>query len=226
MGKRRTSDEICKALKNSRSKIYRERTNLIKQQKSGKLSARKMEASNKKIKALSVKIDKYASRIFKCGKKYAKLKQAKASMLLKISYLKKKLKDNRDMSKSERNKILTEITELNATVIDLGVGMGKEVMELKRGRVGFVPEFETGELIEDVVIWQVKTKVEGLISGGRMLFLEVNGESYSLELNAVSALWAVDDYVADVTASQRDRNVKTPTIRIIINFITNTVTIE
>ena len=225
MGKRRTSDEICKSLKNSRSKLYRERTNLLKSQKSGKLSDKKISASNKKIKLLSGRIDKLASRIFKCGKNYAKLKKKRANLIRKVNVLKNKLKGNRDMPKSERNKILTEITELNSTIVDLSVGMGKDVMELKKGKLTFTEDDELGEVYEDVVIWQVKAKVEGLISGGSMKYLTVNGETYSLEVNALSALWAIDDYVADVTASQRDKGVRTPTIQIVLNTITETITI-
>lgn len=226
MGKRRTSDEICKSLKNSRSKLYRERTNLLKQQKSGKLSPKKTEASNKKIKALSLRIDKYASKIFKCGKNYAKLKKKRASLIRKVNTLKNKLKTNREMPKTERNKILTEITQLNSTIVDLGIGMGKDVMELKKGRLTFTEDEELGETYEDVVIWQVKEKVNGLIAGGAMKFLTVNGETYSLDVNALSALWAVDDYIADVTASQRNSGVKTPTIQLVLNTITETITIN
>jgi seryl-tRNA synthetase len=226
MGKRRTSDEICKSLKNSRSKLYRERTNLLKQQKSGKLTAKKTEASNKKIKALSLRIDKYASKIFKCGKNYAKLKKKRAALIRKVNALKNKLKTNREMPKSERNKILTEITQLNSTIVDLGIGMGKDVMELKKGRLTFTEDEELGETYEDVVIWQVKEKVNGLIAGGAMKFLTVKGETYSLDVNALSALWAVDDYIADVTASQRNSGVKTPTIQLVLNTITETITIN
>ena len=225
MGKRRTSDEICKSLKNSRSKLYRERTNLLKSQKSGKLSDKKISASNKKIKLLSSRIDKLASRIFKCGKNYAKLKKKRANLIRKVNVLKNKLKGNREMPKSERNKILTEITQLNSTIVDLGIGMGKDVMELKKGKLTFTEDDELGEVYEDVVIWQVKAKVEGLISGGSMKFLTINGETYSLDVNALSALWAIDDYVADVTASQRDKGVRTPTIQIVLNTITETITI-
>jgi seryl-tRNA synthetase len=226
MAKRRTSDEICKSLKNSRSKLYRERTNLLKQQKSGKLTAKKTEASNKKIKALSLRIDKYASKIFKCGKNYAKLKKKRAALIRKVNALKNKLKTNREMPKSERNKILTEITQLNSTIVDLGIGMGKDVMELKKGRLTFTEDEELGETYEDVVIWQVKEKVNGLIAGGAMKFLTVNGETYSLDVNALSALWAVDDYIADVTASQRNSGVKTPTVQLVLNTITETITIN
>lgn len=226
MGKRRTTDEICKSLKSSRSKLYKERTNLLKQQKSGKLSARKVEASNKKIKALSLRIDKYASKIFKCGKKFAKLKKARASLIRKVNALKNKLKGNREMPKSERNKILSEITQLNATIVDLGIGMGKDIQELKKGQLTFTEDEEMGEVYEDVVIWKVKEKVEGLIQGGSMKFLTVQGETYSLDVNAVSALWAIDDYVAEVTASQRDKGVRTPTIQITLNTITETITIK
>ena len=98
-------------------------------------------------------------------------------------------------------------------------------MELKKGKLTFTEDDELGEVYEDVVIWQVKSKVEGLISGGSMKFLTINGETYSLDVNALSALWAIDDYVADVTASQRDKGVRTPTIQIVLNTITETITI-
>jgi gas vesicle protein len=189
------------------------------------LSDKKISASNKKIKLLSNRIDKLASRIFKCGKNYAKLKKKRANLIRKVNVLKNKLKGNREMPKSERNKILTEITQLNSTIVDLGIGMGKDVMELKKGKLTFTEDDELGEVYEDVVIWQVKSKVEGLISGGSMKFLTINGETYSLDVNALSALWAIDDYVADVTASQRDKGVRTPTIQIVLNTITETITI-
>jgi gas vesicle protein len=198
----------------------------LKQQKSGKLSPKKTEASNKKIKALSLRIDKYASKIFKCGKNYAKLKKKRAALIKKVNLLKNKLKTNREMPKTERNKILTEITQLNATIVDLGIGMGKDVMELKKGRLTFTEDEELGETYEDVVIWQVKEKVNGLIAGGAMKFLTVKGETYSLDVNALSALWAVDDYIADVTASQRSSGVKTPTVQLVLNTITETITIN
>jgi hypothetical protein len=225
MGKRRTADEICKALKNGRTKLYKQRSDLIRQQKKGKLSPKKIEVSDRKIKALSVRIDKYASKIFKCGKKYAKLKQERMSMMRRVTLLKSKLKGDRSMSRSERNRLLTEITELNAVIVDLGIGMGKDVMTLKKGKLTFTENDELGEVYEDVVIWQVKEKVNGLIEGGTMKYLTVNGETYSLEVNALSALWAIDDYVADVAASQKDTGIKTPTVQIVLNTITETITI-
>jgi hypothetical protein len=129
------------------------------------------------------------------------------------------------MPKSERNRLLTEITEINATIVDLSIGMGKDVMELKKGKLTFTENDELGEVYEDVVIWQVKEKVNGLIEGGTMRFLTVNGETYSLDVNALSALWAIDDYIADIAASQKDRGVRTPTVQIVLNTITETITI-
>ena len=211
--------------KNGRTKLYKQRSDLIRKQKKGSLSQKKLEASDKKIKALSVRIDKYASRIFKCGKTYAKLKQKRMSLMRRVTLLKSKLKGNRDMPKSERNRLLTEITEINATIVDLSIGMGKDVMELKKGKLTFTENDELGEVYEDVVIWQVKEKVNGLIEGGTMRFLTVNGETYSLDVNALSALWAIDDYIADIAASQKDRGVRTPTVQIVLNTITETITI-
>jgi hypothetical protein len=148
------------------------------------------------------------------------------SALNKISRLKNKLKKERDMPRGERNKILTEITELNALVVDLGIAMGKDLIELKKGKVGFSMDSASGQLIEDVVIWQVKNKIEGLISGGKMKFITIGGETYSLEINAVSALWALDDYIVEVTASQRDKGVKTPTIQIVLDLNSNEISVQ
>jgi chorismate mutase len=225
MRKRRTSEEICKDLKNSRKNLYKQRSDLIKIQKKGKLSDKKILLSNNRIKLITNRIDKFASKIFKCGKKYAKLKQKRMSLMRKVSLLKIKLKTNRNISRSERNRILTEITELNVLIVDLGIGMGKDIQELKTGRLNFSSDEELGEVSEDVVIWQVKEKVNGLIGGGDMKFLVVDEEVYSLDVNAISALWAVDDYVAEVAASQKDKGVKTPTVKIILNTVTETITI-
>lgn len=226
MAKRRSSDEICKSLKNSRKKLYKERSDLLKAQKKGNLSDKKLLVSNNKLKLLSVRIDKLGSRIFKCGKKYALLKKKRMSMMRKVSVLKSKLKSDRSMPKSERNRILTEITQLNAIIVDLGIGMGKDVQELKRGKLNFSSDDDLGEIYEDVVIWQAKDKITGLISGGEMRFLVVNDEVYSLDINAVSALWAVDDYIADIAASQKDKGVKTPMVQIVLNTITETITVK
>ena len=224
--KRRSNIELCIAHKKERTALYQSRSKLIREQKKGGLSAKKLEQSNKKIKMLSARIDKYGAKIFKCGKRYAKLKSVRTSLIRKINRLKNELKANRDMSKADRNKILSAITAINSDVRDISTIMRMDIVEQKSGTLSFIIDEGLMETYEDVPVWQVKDKVEGLVNGGDFAFLVIGGETFSLDINAVSALWAVDDYIAEITSSQRDSNVTTPTVQITTSLITKTIIIK
>ena len=76
------------------------------------------------------------------------------------------------------------------------------------------------------VIWDAKSKIEGLIRNNEFDTLVVGDEPYNLIIDRLSALFAVDDYIAEIVASQRDSLVKTPMVEISLSLITKTVTIK
>lgn len=224
--KRRDSNQICIDLKSERSILYKKRSRVVKKQQSGKLSKKAFDVSERLLKRINAKIDSLSVKLFRCGKKYALFKNKRMNLIKRVSKLKVELLGNRDMVRSERNKKLTQLSELNQEIRVLSELMGKQLIEQKSGKVDFVRDDEQGLTNEDVVIWEVINKVEGLLKSNMYKFLDVFGDLYSLEISQVSALWAVDDFVAEITASQRNRAIKTPMVRITTNNITNTITLQ
>ena len=226
MGKRRTNIEICIQLRKDRDKLYRQRAKLINEQKLGKLSTKQTDKSNDRIKRLSSRIDSYKSKLFKCGKKYAGLKKKRKSLINKVNRIKRLLKSDRTISKSERNKMLSEILLLNSDIRDLSKVMQMEIYEQGKGKLFYVSDISLLESTEMTVIWDAKSKIEGLIRNNEFDTLIIGTEPYNLIIDRLSALFAVDDYIAEIVASQRDSLVKTPMVEISLSLITKTVTIK
>ena len=224
--KRRTQAELCDSYKKQRRVLYYERAKIIKSQTKQKLTDKQIEKGNKRIKSLNSRIDKLSVKMFKCGKRYAKFRKERMSLIKKVSRLKVELKTNRDISSSQRNRILAEITAINADIRNLTSLMGKDIVEQQKGILAFVSDVSLGQTYEMVVLWEVKRKIDGLLQYGTFKYLSVQGEVYSLDINFDSALWAVDDYLADIAASQRDSTIKTPMVKLSTDESTETITIE
>jgi hypothetical protein len=148
------------------------------------------------------------------------------SLLSKVYRIKSELKTNREISKSERNKLLGKLNQLNGEIRDISVLMGKDIIEQGKGRIGFVGDVGAMYSYEDVTVWEAKSKVEDLINTDTFDYLVLQGETYSLEINRVSAIWAVDDYIADIVASQRENKIQTPMVRIIADSNNFTISVE
>jgi hypothetical protein len=225
MAKRRSNSQICIDLKKSRKALYAKRNTLVRQQKKKKMTARQLSNSNSRIKNLTIRIDKYSSKIFKCGKKYAKFKKLRISLLKKISRIKVELKSNRDMENKLRNSKLTELNQLNEEVRNLSMLMQMDVIEQEKGQLAFIESYEEDETTELVVVWKAKNMIEDLMQMD-FKFLTIKGETYSLEINSLSALWAIDDYIAEITAKQRESKFKTPMISVTISNMDKTIRVD
>jgi hypothetical protein len=189
------------------------------------MTARQLSNSNARIKNLTIRIDKYSSKIFKCGKKYAKFKKLRISLLKKISRIKVELKSNRDMENKLRNSKLTELNQLNEEVRNLSMLMQMDVIEQEKGQLAFIESYEEDETTELVVVWKAKNMIEDLMQMD-FKFLTIKGETYSLEINSLSALWAIDDYIAEITAKQRESKFKTPMISVTISNMDKTIRVD
>jgi len=225
MAKRRNSEQICEDLKKSRKALYAKRNILVRYQKKKKMTQKQLSKSNEKIKRLSIRIDKFSSKIFKCGKKYAKFKKMRLNLIKRISKLKVELKSDRNMENKLRNSKLTQLNQLNEEVRNLSMLMQMDVIEQEKGQLAFIENYEEDETTELVVVWKAKNMIEDLMQMD-FKFLTIKGETYSLEINSLSALWAVDDYIAEITARQRDSKFKTPLISVSINNIEKTIRVD
>ena len=129
------------------------------------------------------------------------------------------------MDRKERNKKLTRLVELNERIRDLSVIMGKDIVLQESGKLWFLSDPTKMETVEMVVIWEIKQRVESLLASGSFDFLKVGEDTYPMETNALSAGFALDDYIADITASQREKTVRTPVIKMVVSLVTRTISI-
>lgn len=230
MAKRRNSDEICKQLHKDRSKLYRERSKLIALRDNGSFSSKRLSSNNTKIDKLSSKIESYKSKIFKCGKRYAKLKKYRASLIAKVNKMSRDIKGNRSLKSTEVNKMRGAMKLLNDDIRDLSKVMGKELDEQKRGKLTFTSNETSDVASENTVIWDAKGKIEGLIKHNEFDTLIIGNISddnqYNLIIDRVAALFAVDDYITDIVASQRDGKVRTPMVEISFDLLSRTLQIK
>jgi hypothetical protein len=226
MAKRRSKIEICASHRKERHKYHQRRTKIIKDQQSGKLDEKNFEKSESKLKGINKKIDSLNVKLFRCGKKYAKLKHERMKLIIRINKIKKILKGDRDMDRGVRNKYITEISKTNALIRDISAAMKLPITEQSNGKLMYsTDEFENISH-EYTTIWEARKKIESLMNSGLYDFLTINGDSIPLETNFQTAIWALDDFIAEVTASQRNKEVKTPMVKITINNITGTITVE
>lgn len=226
MKKRRNADEICSDLKKSRQSLYSLRNRLVRKEKKGGLKKKETVQVNNKIRSTSLKIDKLSAKIFKCGKRYALLKKSRRSLLTKVNRIKNRLKKERDMPKREKNELYTTLAELNDKISALDVLMGKEIVEKKKGSFDFVGDLPTEVFVDIVTVWEARAEVEDRISGSGVHFVNIKGVKYDLDGNVLTVLYALDDYIADIMASQRLSKTQTPMITLITNLKIKELTIE
>ena len=226
--KRRNSTEICKGLIRERNKYYSRRKTLVNQLRKPDLSNSKKKLLEKKYNTLTSRIDNVKVKIFKCGKKYARLKKERNVLLRKINYVKSKYAALKGKgNKKEKNLLLTEMVTLNREVERLNTLLQMPLVEKGTADLSVVADNELATISEQVVIWRAKDKIESLlaVNRGRLETIEVNGEIYSTD-NVTSALDEVDDYITEIAAKQRDSRFNTPVITITINLIEKTIIIQ
>ena len=222
--KRRSREDVCAGYRETRRKVQ----NLLNYRRKivdGIKDPKRKAKVEKEIQKLTAKRDSLSVKVFKCGKKYSAMLLQRNNLIKNVSRLKRRLLSDHEMTVKERNKILTQIAKENDQIRDLTTLMGLPLVEQKKGVVSFVTNRADRTATETVVIWEVRKKVESLINGGRFEVLEIEGERYAL-INRLGALWALDDYVAAVTASQRDSRIQTPMMEVSINLVTKLITVR
>ncbi len=222
--KRATNEELCIRYNKERANLYSLRTRLRK-----KLSLttkeKEIASIDKKINKASVNIDKVSVKLFKCSKKYLKIKKQRKELLNKINAIKKFLKNNRDLDKKEFYEKVSEINEINEEVRELNKVLGlKLVVQEKAVKVS---SFDVAEntFSETFTIWELRDKMEKLLKDDKFDFLVIKGEKYSIEASMMSALWAIDDFIANLSANRLKMKTSTPSVSVTTDFKNKTIII-
>lgn len=221
-GKRATNEELCIRYNKERSNLYSLRTRLRKQL--AKTTVKKEITSiDKKINTASKKIDKTTEKLFKCSKKYLKIKKQRKELLNKINAIKKFLKNNRDLDKKEFYQKISEINEINEEVRELNKVLGlKLVVQEKMVKVSSF-DLREDTFSEPFTIWELREKIENLALDDKFDFLIIEGSKYSLETDMMAAMWAVDDYIATLSAKRLKLKLSTPSTMVTTDFKNRTI---
>ena len=223
-GKRATNEELCIRYNKERSNLYSSRTRLRKQLAKATVK-KEITSINKKINTASKKIDRTTEKLFKCSKKYLKIKAQRKVLLNKINTIKRYLKKNRDLDKKEFYEKVSEINEINEQVRELNKVLGlKLVVQEKAVKVSSF-DVQEDTFSETFTIWELRAKIENLVLDEKFDYLVVNGEKYSLEMSMMSAMWAVDDYIANLSANRLKMKTSTPSVSVTTDFKNKTIII-
>jgi hypothetical protein len=223
-GKRATNEELCIRYNKERSNLYSSRTRLRKQLAKATVK-KEITSINSKINKVSKKIDRTTEKLFKCSKKYLKIKKQRKELLNKINAIKKYLKNNRDLDKKEFYEKVSEINEINEQVRELNKVLGlKLVVQEKAVKVSSF-DVQEDTFSETFTIWELRAKIENLVLDEKFDYLIVNGEKYSLEMSMMSAMWAVDDFIANLSANRLKMKTSTPSVSVTTDFKNKTIII-
>jgi len=220
--KRATNEELCIRYTKERSGLYSKRTRL-KKELSKAVKSKDKKSIEKKIQTVSKRIDKTTEKLFKCSKKYLKIKKQRKELLNKISSIKKYIKNNRDLDKKEFYDKVSEINEINEKVRELNKVLGlKVVVQEKAVKVSSF-DIEEDTFSETFTIWELRSKMENLLLDDKFDFLIVNGEKYSLDMSMMSAMWAIDDFIANLSANRLKMKTNTPSVTVTTDFKNRTI---
>jgi chromosome segregation ATPase len=223
-GKRATNEELCIRYNKERSNLYSSRTRLRKQLAKATVK-KEITSINSKINKVSKKIDRTTEKLFKCSKKYLKIKKQRKELLNKINAIKKFLKNNRDLDPKEFYEKVSEINEINEQVRELNKVLGlKLVVQEKAVKVSSF-DVQEDTFSETFTIWELRAKIENLVLDEKFDYLIVNGEKYSLEMSMMSAMWAVDDFIANLSANRLKMKTSTPSVSVTTDFKNKTIII-
>jgi hypothetical protein len=223
-GKRATNEELCIRYNKERSNLYSLRTRLRKQLTKATVK-KEITSIDKKINKVSKNIDKTTEKLFKCSKKYLKIKAQRKELLNKINAIKRYIKNNRDIDKKEFYQKISEMNEINEEVRELNKVLGlKLVVQEKMVKVSSF-DLREDTFSEPFNIWELREKVESLALDDRFDFLIIGGDKYSLEIDMMAAMWAVDDFIANLSAKRLKLKLSTPSAIVTTDFKNKTIII-
>lgn len=205
--KRRTTEQICADIRKERVGLYRKRTKALKSLNKSGLSDKQKKKVQRSYDRADKRIRDIKSYLFKCTKKYDKLRNQKKKLQRRKSYLTSILGE--DISKTKRNKTLKEIRKVVESSNQLDVAMQKGIF-MVRGEIEFVDQ-APGVVDQVIPAWIITEEVKNLILSNRFDVVIINGVRYRAKPFDMLEITAVLEQVLVNVIKKQDKT-QTPMI--------------
>lgn len=218
---RSTQQELCIKYNKERSKLYRERKKLKVLIGSGVLDGKALNNSNQKLLSLNYKVEGYTSKLFKCGKRYAKLKSKKRKLINRKNYLVKILKDA-EVGSKEHKKNLSELMLVVSKINDLEYSMKLRILGTKDGelQIGDI-EVPSVTNVDSIGFWELNTLISDTILSGRFKVAYLDGQSFDLKTSSFLLQEKSRFIVREMTKERAEgKRLGTPMVMVESNFST------
>jgi hypothetical protein len=214
---RSTQQELCVKYNKERSKLYVERKKLNLSVTSGELSEKKLAVASKRLDKIDKRIDGYKVKLFKCGKKWAKLKDKKRKMVSRINYLCKSIEkrdkelEGKKLSAKERKKELLikkskckELAKLDAELLRLKMLMSLDVKGLEVKDLDITPHVPSGKIYSDTVgIWELSGIMTDIIGAKIYKTIYLDGLEYVMPRDSFELNNDIRDRVDEMTEERK-----------------------
>jgi len=199
--KRRTQDEICEDLRKERARLYSRRYRINKKLEKG-VSSKEEKKLNKEWFRIQNRLDKIRTDIFKCGKKYAKLKKQRSKLKRHIRYLKSKAKDATTLK--EKNKNYLRIRKAMVRELILDSLMDKPVVRKKAPELGAM--VTPMGLVKEDVLFKLPDLAKEWLSSGDFKDVVLDGKRIEI-VSPVIVGMEIDEAYEEAMFSQKGYSV-------------------
>jgi hypothetical protein len=196
---RRSNEQICIDLRRERARLYARRTKIIDRLSNPKYTGQKRIDDDNNYKQINKRVDEIRENIFRCGKKYSRLKKEKRKLQRHNTYLLKKVRAG-NLTSKEKNRLYREMRDTVSAIKDVEKSMLLPIGYTKGNTTG-IQAIGGGKFKGDDVIWVMKSMVKTWIDSGRFEYLVLDGQLIDLS-NILVALVEIERTEQDVMAMQ------------------------
>ncbi|HUV72319.1 MAG TPA: hypothetical protein VMW25_04865 [Clostridia bacterium] len=192
--KRRTIEEMCNDLRRDRNKLYAQRRKYIDTLSRKNLSADVRKETDSKWKSVQKKIETIKDKLFKCGKKYGRLKEQRVSLRKHQHYLSKKIKEGRaaGMSNTQINRIGIEERKTIEALNSVERAMQLPIAILASGKgQALIKSLRQGRFVEQEPIWRLADRFQELLNSAYFETLVLDDDIYDMAALPIVAIAAV-----------------------------------
>lgn len=203
---RRTNEQICIDLRKERGRLYSKRRRTLKKLQNKRLRGDKREDAELEYKKIEKRLDEIREKLFRCGKKYAKLKKERNKLRRhqhylqkKVDKLREKLKDDK-LTKKEQKKLRKELNIVGVykrRTHEQMIGVEK-MMKLPLGNVKSsigvdkgVVSVKGGKFVVQDIIWVMTASWHKWLNSGYFETLVLDDEMFDIGDNPMIATAAI-----------------------------------